>query len=285
MSSTRKIGYFIMFVGIVLLTVCLSNLSVKIVSQGYLMDSFLKNQKEMSKELAGKIADYNSKVDFKKTGIVDPFNSEDIQLEDNKLIGADEIFGYLEIPKINFKKPIYLGASYEHLAKGVAQLDYTSIPVGGVSTRSVICGHRGWYGDIMLLKVGQLYSNDVVYVHEHKRTLTYKVIGREYINPSQWEKLKPVVGKDMLTILSCDPMYPPFTSRILINCVRVEEKSAGNSTSHRKDSRESSAVTGRQADFNSKAIDYLVVALSLISWAVLAVCVRGFVRDLKKYRK
>ena len=284
MSSTRKIGYFIMFVGIVLLTVCLSNLSVKIVSQGYLMDSFLKNQKEMSNELAGKIADYNSKVDFKKTGIVDPFNSEDIQLEANKLIGADEIFGYLEIPKINFKKPIYLGASYEHLAKGVAQLDYTSIPVGGESTRSVICGHRGWYGDIMLLKVGQLYSNDVVYVHEHKRTLTYKVIGREYINPSQWEKLKPVVGKDMLTILSCDPMYPPFTRRILINCVRVEEKSSQTTAGAKASDKESASQLNTKADSSSNTVDYVLLAFTIASWIVLIMSIRKLVLDIRRHK-
>ena len=150
------------------------------------------------------------------------------------------------------------------MAKGVGQLDGTSIPVGGKGRRSVLAGHRGWYGDIMLLKVGQLYSNDVVYVHHHGKTLTYKVVGREYISPSDWNMLKPVEDKDMLTILSCDPMYPPFTRRILINCVRVDEnfeKAGADATS-----KKNAAEMNTKSDSSSKTVDYVLLALTILAW-------------------
>lgn len=284
MRSSRKFGYVILFVGIGLLTFCLSNLSYKIFSQDKKMDDFLRSQGEMSTELSERIEKYNSNVNVDETGLVDPFNSEDIELEDSKVIDENGIFGYLEIPKINFKKPIYLGASYNHLAKGVGQLDGTSIPVGGKGRRSVLAGHRGWYGDIMLLKVGQLYSNDVVYVHHHGKTLTYKVVGREYISPSDWDRLKPVEGKDMLTILSCDPMYPPFTRRILINCVRVDETTADTSTDNVNANKNSSGKDLSDKT-SSKTLDYVLLALTILAWIVLIVNIRKFVLDIRRHGK
>lgn len=284
MRSNRKFGYVILFVGIGLLTFCLSNLSYKIFSQDKKMDDFLRAQGEMSTELSERIDKYNSNVNVDETGLVDPFNSEDIELENSKVIDENGIFGYLEIPKINFKKPIYLGASYNHLAKGVGQLDGTSIPVGGKGRRSVLAGHRGWYGDIMLLKVGQLYSNDVMYVHHHGKTLTYKVVGREYISPSDWDRLKPVEGKDMLTILSCDPMYPPFTRRILINCVRVDETTADTSTDNVNGNKNSSGKDLSEKS-SSKTLDYVLLALTVLAWIVLIVNIRKFVLDIRKDRK
>ncbi|MDU4672135.1 MAG: class C sortase [Finegoldia magna] len=284
MRSSRKFGYVILFVGIGLLTFCLSNLSYKIFSQDKKMDDFLRTQGEMSTELSERIEKYNSNVNVDETGLVDPFNSEDIELESSKVIDENGIFGYLEIPKINFKKPIYLGASYNHLAKGVGQLDGTSIPVGGKGRRSVLAGHRGWYGDIMLLKVGQLYSNDVVYVHHHNKTLTYKVVGRQYIRPSDWDMLKPVEGKDMLTILSCDPMYPPFTRRILINCVRVDDTTENSSSDNVNGNKDSSGKDLSEKS-SSKTLDYVLLALTILAWIVLIVNIRKFVSDIRKHRK
>lgn len=248
------------------------------------MDDFLRTQGEMSTELSEKIEKYNSNVNVDETGLVDPFNSEDIELESSKVIDENRIFGYLDIPKINFKKPIYLGASYNHLAKGVGQLDGTSIPVGGKGRRSVLAGHRGWYGDIMLLKVGQLYSNDVVYVHHHGKTLTYKVVGREYISPSDWDMLKPVEGKDMLTILSCDPMYPPFTRRILINCVRVDENSGKTGVDASYDKKNTTQLNTKD-NSSSKTVDYVLLAFTILAWIVLIVNIRKFVLDIRKDRK
>lgn len=285
MRSSRKIGYVILFVGIGILTFCLSNLSYKIFSQDKKMDDFLRTQGEMSTELSERIEKYNSNVNVDETGLVDPFNSEDIELEGSKVIDENGIFGYLEIPKINFKKPIYLGASYNHLAKGVGQLDGTSIPVGGKGRRSVLAGHRGWYGDIMLLKVGQLYSNDVVYVHHHGKTLTYRVVGRQYISPSDWDMLKPVEGKDMLTILSCDPMYPPFTRRILINCVRVDENSGKTGVDAKSSDKKNTTQLNSKGDSSSKTVDYVLLAFTILAWIVLIVNIRKFVLDIRKDKK
>ena len=127
-------------------------------------------------------------------------------------------------------------------------------------------------------------SNDVVYVHHHGKTLTYKVVGREYIRPSDWDMLKPVEDKDMLTILSCDPMYPPFTRRILINCVRVDDATAGTRADNVNGNKDSSGKDMSEKS-SSKTLDYVLLALTILAWIVLIVNIRKFVLDIRKHRK
>src|SRR5699024_3146495 len=55
----------------------------------------------------------------------------------------NEMFGAIEIPKLNLKIPIYLGATDHILSKGIGQVEGSSIPIGGDSTHSVLAGHRG----------------------------------------------------------------------------------------------------------------------------------------------
>ena len=57
-----------------------------------------------------------------------------------------EIFAVISIPILELEMPIYLGATYQHMADGAALLSQTSIPMGGINTNAVIAGHRGWGG-------------------------------------------------------------------------------------------------------------------------------------------
>lgn len=48
------------------------------------------------------------------------------------------MLGYVDIPKINIKLPIYEGTSDEVLKKGVGVIDGTSIPIGGERDRKSV---------------------------------------------------------------------------------------------------------------------------------------------------
>ena len=124
----------------------------------------------------------------------------------------------------------------------------------------------------------------MVYVHHHGKTLTYKVVGRQYISPSDWDMLKPVEGKDMLTILSCDPMYPPFTRRILINCVRVDENSGKTGVDASSDKKNTTQLNMKD-NSSSKTVDYVLLAFTILAWIVLIVNIRKFVLDIRKDKK
>lgn len=154
---------------------------------------------------------------------VDPFSQEgyDAQYKFYR-DHPDEIFAYLSIPKLELKKPVYLEASYDHLDKGIAHVDGTSLPIGGLSRRSVIAGHRGWYRDTMFLNLHLLEPGDQVILERRDKALYYEVHNREIIGPNDWEALSPWEGEDVLTLLTCDPIAPPRPKRLLINCLRTE---------------------------------------------------------------
>ena len=87
----------------------------------------------------------------------------------------------------------------------------------------------------------------------------------------------------MLTILSCDPMYPPFTRRILINCVRVDENTGKAMTD--ATSKKNAAELNTKSDSSSKTVDYVLLALTILAWIVLIVNIRKFVLDIRRHEK
>ena len=52
--------------------------------------------------------------------------------------------GYVEIPSINVRLPIYHGESEDVLTKGAAHLEHTSFPIGGENTHACISAHCGY---------------------------------------------------------------------------------------------------------------------------------------------
>ncbi len=70
--------------------------------------------------------------------------------------------GYIEISKINIKLPIYQGTSEEVLSRGIGHLDFSSLPVGGENTHTILTGHRGLpsaklFTDLDKLREGDLF--------------------------------------------------------------------------------------------------------------------------------
>jgi len=177
--------------------------------------------KEEIKEDLEVFQEYNNSVVAGTEVYVDPFIEEVIpeKSETSKVIN-NGAFGYLEIPKIQEILPIYLGATESNLAKGVAQMESTSIPIGGMGTNSVIAGHRGYYGADMFRYLDQLEVGDRIYIYTYGMTLTYEVTGSEVIHPYQTEKLEIEADKDQVTLLTCTP-YRVSTHRLIVHTRRI----------------------------------------------------------------
>lgn len=133
---------------------------------------------------------------------------------------SDGIVGVLSIPSIDVSMPLFLGASYQHLVDGVAQLPETSMPTGGKDTNCVICGHRGWTGIPYLREIDKVRFGDTVTLQTLWGTLTYKVVETAIIEPGDRTLLKIREGRDLLTICTCHP-YAVCTQRYLLICERV----------------------------------------------------------------
>ncbi|WP_455257865.1 class C sortase [Peptoniphilus asaccharolyticus] len=227
MKLNKKIlGYILILIGIAIPLFGFGSISYNNLMQNISYESF-KNINE-SKDLTNenkKIESYNDDIKMGELDYIDPFNNLNYTTE-NIYYNTDEVFGYLLIPSLDIKQEIRLGASYKNLAKGVAQIDGTSIPAGGIGTRSVLAGHRGWYRDVMFLYLDELQAGDRVLIDRGSEVLTYEVKNKEVIQAWEWEKLAANPMKDELTLLTCHPFAPPRPKRLLINCERVIEEKA-----------------------------------------------------------
>lgn len=57
-----------------------------------------------------------------------------------------DTFGYIKIPKMKQKLPLYLGATMENMRKGATIMGQTSLPLGKRDSNCVIAAHRGYQG-------------------------------------------------------------------------------------------------------------------------------------------
>lgn len=269
-AKTRVIiGYLFILLGIFMPLLAFTSMSYRELMANKNYASFKARDSQVTDDLI----DYNKKVIKGDSNIIDPFDNEDYVGDyDIKGIDKDEVFAYLIIPKLDMKKPIYLDATFDHLDWGVAQVEGTSLPLGGMSTRSVIAGHRGWWGDLMFYNVDKLEVGDEIFIDGRTGLLEYRVTGTDIISPSDWESILPVAGKDMVTLLTCHPKRPPRPKRLLINAERVEEKKA-----------DVKAVVEEKTEVSY--LKYVIYIVTIIGWiAMVLVFIRmvGYIRSSKR---
>ncbi|EOU1503573.1 class C sortase [Clostridium perfringens] len=143
------------------------------------------------------------------------------QLPDYLNIHQGDVLGYIEIPSINIKLPIYYGTSVDILKKGVGVLEGTSLPVGGENTHSVLSAHTGLANQKLFTDIDKLKDGDVFYLHILKKDLAYKVNQIKVVHPDEIDELKISDEKDYVTLLTCYP-YGINTERLLVRGERTD---------------------------------------------------------------
>ncbi len=159
--------------------------------------------------------------------VVDPFASPDaktVKTDDPywSLLdpAKDGIMARVRIPSITVNLPIYHGTGVDVLRNGVGHLQGTALPVGGHGTHSVLTGHRGLPESTMFTDLDQVKPGDMIYVDVLGRTLAYRVTTNEVKLPTQTDSLRPVLGKDLITLITCTPIGVN-SHRILVTAERV----------------------------------------------------------------
>lgn len=153
----------------------------------------------------------------------DPFAYEQASFDLYSYSVYDNVFGYIEIPAIDLKLPIYLGANQYNMSLGAAHLSYSSMPIGGESTNAVFAAHRGYIGRVFFDNIVFLNEGDDVYITNFWDELHYKVVKTEVISPYDIDKCYIQEGKDLVTLLTCHP-YGESTYRYMVVCERVQEQ-------------------------------------------------------------
>lgn len=135
-------------------------------------------------------------------------------------VSGSGVMGVIKIPSIAVELPVYHGTSDEVLQVAVGHLDWTSLPVGGESTHSVVSGHRGLMSAKIFTDLDQLVIGDYFMMNVLNEVLTYQVDQIRIVQPNQTDDLLIEKGKDYFTLVTCTP-YGINSHRLLIRGHRV----------------------------------------------------------------
>jgi sortase A len=136
------------------------------------------------------------------------------------LVG-DGIMGYVQIPKMGIKLPIFHTTDEDVLEIGAGHLEGSSLPVGGESTHAVISAHRGLPSASLFTDLDKLEIGDYFFLNILDQTLAYEVDQILVVEPEETDALAVIDGEDLVTLLTCTP-YAVNTQRLLVRGHRVE---------------------------------------------------------------
>ena len=125
-------------------------------------------------------------------------------------VGGNGVMGYLSIPKIDQKLPIYHGSSEAVLQIAVGHLSGTGLPVGGEGNHCVLSGHRGLPTAKLFTDLDRMEPGDKFYIHMLDQVLAYEVdqilpmIDKDDLD-ALTSAMQIVPGEDHVTLLTCTP--------------------------------------------------------------------------------
>lgn len=138
---------------------------------------------------------------------------------------GSHLMGYIEIPDIQVRLPIYPGTEEKQLQSGAGWWIGSSLPGGGAGTHCVITAHTGLakaklFTDLDKLSLGDRFTLSVL-----DRTLLYEVDQIRVCDPTDMSCLTVISGGDYVTLYTCTP-YGVNTERLLVRGRRVSETEA-----------------------------------------------------------
>ena len=131
------------------------------------------------------------------------------------------IMGYVEIPCIKVKLPIYHTTDETVLQIAAGHLEGSSLPIGGPSTHAAISGHTGMTSAKLFTALEKMKIGDTFFIHVLNTTLEYEVDQIDVVLPDETDILHIEEGEDYLTLITCTP-YGVNSHRLLVRGSRTE---------------------------------------------------------------
>lgn len=277
-KTMRIMGHVLILLGILLPLYGFGSLSKGILLEKAKYRAYMASADASYEKVAPAMEKYNEELGGEMAA-VDPFATDDYVAAESFIDDPEGIFAYLRIPKLDLYQPIFTDASKVNLAKGVAHIMGTDMPGLSPGLRPVIAGHRGYYQSVMFMNLEELAEGDSVFVEWKDKSLEYKVYNQEIIEPWEVEKLAPIEGRKLLTLLTCNPKRPPRRQRLLVNCELVENEDGAAAA------KASAAADGDKKVVVSKKVKQMNGAvLAITAGLILLLIWRGkkFVEEIRK---
>ena len=181
---------------------------------------------------------------------------------DNILNFGDGLIGYIDIPKINVKLPIYHGDMDKVLEEGVAHIPNTGFPIGGIGNHSVLSAHTGYPTQVFFDNLDDLVIGDEIKVSVLDETLIYKVTAKNIVKPDNISLLSVDDRKDLISLITCYP-YGVNSHRLIVTAERLSE------------------IPSTTDENKSSAENTISPILVLVVVAILSAAVMLFIRKIK----
>ena len=174
---------------------------------------------EKYKEIIESARRYNQEMSL--TGIRWLMTDEERAVYESELnIDNTGNMGYIDIPKIDIRLPVYHGTNESVLQTSIGHLEGTSLPVGGEGSHCVLSGHRGLPSAKLFSDLDKMVVGDTFILTILNETLTYEVDQIRIVEPSDLSDLQIEEGQDYCTLLTCTP-YGINTHRLLVRGHRI----------------------------------------------------------------
>ncbi len=138
-------------------------------------------------------------------------------------VAGNGIIGYIEIPVIGCSLPIYHGVDEKILQIAIGHVDWSSLPVGGPGSHSVLSGHRGLPNAKLFTDLDKVAEGDLFVIRVLDEIITYEVDQILIVEPDQVESLDVDPGRDLCTLVTCTP-YGINSHRLLVRGHRTENQ-------------------------------------------------------------
>lgn len=232
-SILRMIGYLIGFSVLLYPTISNylneKNTTVAVKNYEKVADNISEEEKQKDLEAAHL---YNESL-VAVNSLQDPFAgsgaSEEEIYESILDINGRGMIGYIQIPQIEVRLPIYHGTSEAVLQKSVGHMEGTAFPIGGETTHAVLTGHSGLPEAELFNDLDQLVIGDVFYITIYNEIIAYQVDQIQVVLPDEMEALTTLQGEDYVTLVTCTP-YGINTHRLLVRGTRIPYEEAAEIT-------------------------------------------------------
>ncbi len=192
--------------------------------QSYAIAEYIEDVSKLDNEKYNEILEnaviYNNALPWKSEKFI--MTDKDLKQYNSLLnINNSGIMGYVDIPIINCKAPIYHGTDNSVLQVGIGHLEWSSLPVGGQNSHCVLLGHRGLPGAKLFTDLDKIRIGDTFTLTVLDEVHIYQVDNISIVEPKEIDDLKIILDKDYCTLVTCTP-YGINTHRLLVRGIRVE---------------------------------------------------------------
>ena len=213
-------------------------MSESVVIRSYVEKSSQEKDKDSQSQEFLLASEYNRNIETAQSRT--PFfyrgTSEETDAYRALLPGTGGVMCIVDIPSIGICLPVGHGTSDEVLDVMAGHVCGTSLPIGGISTNSVIAAHSGSTSARLFTDLGKITPGDKILVHVLSRTLTYRVLSDQDISvvlpydgktehadsvdyDAPYFRIKP--REDILTLYTCTPVGIN-SHRLIVSAHRAE---------------------------------------------------------------